>query len=159
MHFSVNLLTKSECELIDSSTLYTTWCTTLPVKTYILLYSSYSTHNGYFIISASNHSCSDAIFMSVFHKCVIDQFSPKRSAVFALEVEVINLVEVQLMYHTSTDSRLIINDAESCICELLCLLAEFVYVAEEHSVICQAVVSTAIYACSKWSKWYHCIHC
>ena len=89
--------------------------------------------------------------MSVFHKCVIIQFSPKQSTVFALEV-IIGLVEVQLMYHTSTDSRLIINDAEPCISALLCLLAVLVYTAEEDSVMGHTVVSTAIHATSKWSK-------
>ena len=48
---------------------------------------------------------------------------------------------------------IIINDAESFISKFLCLLAEFVYVAEEHSVMDHAGVSAAIlYACSKWSK-------
>ena len=53
------------------------------------------------------------------------------------------------MYHTFTDSRLIIIDAEPCISELLCLLAELVYAAEEHSVMDHAGVSTAIYVTSE----------
>ena len=61
-------------------------------------------------------SCQFSISVSLFNFLLND--------LFALEV-IIGLVEVQLMYHTSTDSRLITNDAEPCISELLCLLAVF----------------------------------
>ena len=90
-------------------------------------------------------SCQFSINVSLFIFLLND--------LFVLVVEVIGLVEVQLMYHTSTDSRIIINDAESCISKLLCLLAVLLYAAEEDSVMCHAVVNTAIlYATSKWSE-------
>ena len=86
--------------------------------------------------------------------CAISQFSPKLQ--FALEVIVGILrrsATDMLHIHRFLYNLILINDAEPCISELLCLLAVLVYAAEEHSVMDHAVVSTAIlYATSKWSK-------